>query len=152
RDGHIRGADHALSPGSRGPMQHRSAREVPAATDQRDPLLQLESLALPELDAAMRLPHPFAIVGVEIDRYAPKRLAPVDKRRVEVWMRNGDCAQSAKPVDQRDRGVIDQRDAIPQDISVRRTQEQCALTDGELRGCADADEAWLVLSESIVVR
>src|SRR5258705_13516680 len=67
-------------------------------------------------------------------------------------MRNGDGVHPAKPVDQGDRGVIDQRDAIPQDIPLRCAKEQCALADGELRLRADADEAWLVLAEAVVVR
>src|SRR5882672_521993 len=67
-------------------------------------------------------------------------------------MRNRDGVQPAKPLDQGDRGVVDQRDAIPQDVPLRRAQEQCALADGELRLRADADEAWLVLAEAVVVR
>ena len=67
-------------------------------------------------------------------------------------MRNRDGVQPAKPLDQGDRGVVDQRDAIPQDVALRRAQEQCALADGELRLRADADEAWLVLAEPVVVR
>ena len=43
--------------------------------------------------------------------------------------RNG--VQSAKPVDQGDRGVIDQRDPIPQDIPLRCAKEQSALADRE---------------------
>src|SRR5262245_23508825 len=85
-DGHIRRADHAFSSGSRRPMQHRPTGEVSAAADQRDILRQLESLALPELDTAIRLPDPIGIVGVEINRHVPERPAPIDKRRVEVWM------------------------------------------------------------------
>src|SRR6267142_4886871 len=67
-------------------------------------------------------------------------------------MRNRDGVQPAKPLDQGDRGVVDQRDAIPQDVPLRRAHEQCALADGELRLRTDADEAWLVLAEPIVVR
>ena len=89
-------------------MQHRSTGEVPAAADKRDVLHQFKSLALPELDAAIRLPHPIGIIGVEINRHVPECPAPIDKRRVEVRMRNGDGAQSAKRVDYGDRGVVDQ--------------------------------------------
>src|SRR6478672_9115059 len=67
-------------------------------------------------------------------------------------MRNCDGVQSAKPVDQSDRGVIDQRDAIPQDIPLRRAKKQSALADRELRLRADPDEPRLVLAESVVVR
>ena len=56
------------------------------------------------------------------------------------------------PVDQRDRGVIDQRDAIPQDIPLRCAKEQCALADRELWLRADPDEPRLVLAEPVVVR
>ena len=61
-------------------------------------------------------------------------------------------AMSAEPVDQRDRGVVDQRDAIPENVSLRRTHEQRALPDGEPRRGADTDQARLVLAKSIVVR
>ena len=67
-------------------------------------------------------------------------------------MRNRNGVQSAKPVDQGDRGVIDQRDAIPQDIPLRCAKEQSALADRELRLRADPDEPRLVLAESVVVR
>lgn len=152
RDGHVGRAHHPLAPRSGRPMQHRSTGEMPAPADQRDTLLQLESFALPELDAAIRLPHPFGVVGVKMHRHIPERSAPINKRRVEVRMRNGDGAQSAKSVDQGDRRVVDQGDAIPEDVPFRRTQEQCALPDGEFRSRADADETWLVLAKSVVVR
>src|SRR5258705_7580848 len=67
-------------------------------------------------------------------------------------MRNRDGVQPAKSLDQGDRGVVDQRDAIPRDVGFRRAQEQCALADGELRLRAYADEAWLVLEEPVVMR
>ena len=112
-------------------MQHRSAREMSATPDQNDILHQFESFAPPELDAVIRLPDPLGIVGVDINRHVPERPAPIDKRRVEMRMRNGDGAKPAKPVDDGNGGVIDQRDAIPQDVAFRRTQQQCALANGE---------------------
>ena len=39
--------------------------------DQRDTFEQFESLALPKLDAAVRLPHPLGIVGMEMDGDIP---------------------------------------------------------------------------------
>src|SRR5438046_5245212 len=117
--------------------------------DQRDTFEQFESLALPK---PVRLPHPLGIVGMEMDGDIPKRTTPVDQRRVEMRMRNRDSVQPAKPVDQGDRGVIDQRDAIPQDIPLRCAKEQSALADRKLRLRADPDEPRLVLAESVVVR
>ena len=46
--------------------------------DQRDTFEQFKSLTLPKLDAAVRLPHPLGIVGMEMDGDIPKRTAPVD--------------------------------------------------------------------------
>jgi hypothetical protein len=152
RDRHVGRAHHSLASRSGRPMQHRSTGEMPAAADQRDTLLQLESFALPELDAAIRLPHPFGVVGVKMHRHIPERSAPINKRCVEVRMRDRDGAQSAKSVDQGDRSVVDQGDAIPEDVPFRRTQKHCALPDGEFRSRADADETWLVLAKSVVVR
>jgi hypothetical protein len=67
-------------------------------------------------------------------------------------MRNRNGVQSAKPVDQGDRGVIDQRDAIPQDIPLRCAKEQSALADREPGLRANSYEPRLVLAESVVVR
>src|SRR5215217_3863478 len=67
-------------------------------------------------------------------------------------MRNRDGEQPAKPVDQSNRGVIDQRDAIPQDIPLRCAKEQSALADRKLGLRADADEPRLVLAETVVMR
>src|SRR6266404_3928981 len=67
-------------------------------------------------------------------------------------MRNRDGMQPAKPVDQGDRGVIDQRDAIPQNIALGCAKEQSALADREPGLCADPDEPRLVLAEAVVVR
>src|SRR5215510_4378308 len=119
---------------------------------QRDTFEQFESLALPKLDAGIRLPHPLGVVGMEIDGDIPERTAPVDQRRVEVGMRDRDGAQPAKPVDQGDRGVIDQRDAIPQDIPLSCAKEHGALADRELALRADPDQPRLVLAESVVAR
>src|SRR5215813_3860424 len=87
-----------------------------------------------------------------MDRYIPECSAPLHERRVEVRMRDSDGAQSAECVDQGDRGIIDQRDAIPQDVPLKRTQKQRALPDGELRLRADADEAGLILPEPVEMR
>src|SRR6185437_16464289 len=56
RYGHVGRAHHAFAAGPRRPMQHRPAGEMPAAANQRDPIHQFESLALPELNARVWLP------------------------------------------------------------------------------------------------
>jgi len=58
----------------------------------------------------------------------------------------GDAAETAHDLD---RGVIDERDAVPEDVAAWRAQQQRALTDGKLRHRADADQAGLVLPVAV---
>ena len=90
-----------------------------------------------------------AVVGVQVHGHVAERAAPLDQRGVEVRMRDGDGAQAAETLDEGDGGLVDERDAIPQDVAVRRANEQRALADGETRLGADADQARLVLAEGV---
>ena len=75
--------------------------------------------------------------------------APLDERGVEMRMRDGDGTQAAETFDEGDGGLVDERNAIPQYVAVRRANEQRALADGETRQCADANQARLVLAKGI---
>jgi hypothetical protein len=58
------------------------------------------------------------------------------------------CAQA---FDQRDGGLVEERDAVPQYVAFVATQEQRALRDGEVRHAADADQVRLMLAETIAI-
>jgi hypothetical protein len=64
-------------------------------------------------------------------------------------MGNGDRLEAAEPVDERDGRSVEQRDAVPQNIAVRRADEERALADGKLRLGADADQPRLVLAVGV---
>ena len=89
--------------------------------------------------------------GMEVHGHVAEGAAPLHHRRVEVRMRDGDRLEAAEALDQGHGGVIQQRDAVPQDVAVRRADEQRALADGECRLRADADQARLVLAPGIEV-
>src|SRR4029079_10390781 len=66
-----------------------------------------------------------------------------------VRMGDGDGGNAAETLHDLDRGGIDERDAVPQDVATRRAQQQRALPDGELRHRTDADQAGLVLPVAV---
>ena len=77
-------------------MQDRPALEVPAAADQRQPVVQGLGLALPELDRRVGPHDPLPVGGVQVDRHAAEGPAPLDHRRVVVRVRDGDGRQPAR--------------------------------------------------------
>src|SRR5215831_6821955 len=81
--------------------------------------------------------------------YVAEGAAPLDQRRIKVGMRDSDRPQAAEAVNEGDCGSVDERDAVPQYVAVRRAHEQRALTDGKRRLRADTDQARFVLTEGI---
>ena len=61
-------------------VQHGAAGEVAAAADQRQPVAEIERLALPQLDVRVAARDPLAVVGVQVHRAvvarAPSRPCP----------------------------------------------------------------------------
>ena len=80
-----------------------------------------------------------------------ERGAPLEHRAVIMRMRNCDAAQSAEAGNQFDGRVVDQRNAIPKKIAVRRSQEQGPLPDRKFRDGADADQVRFVLAKTIAM-
>jgi hypothetical protein len=66
-------------------------------------------------------------------------------------VRDGDPGDAAKPVQQIGRGLVDQADAIPQDIARRRLHKQRALTDRKLRRHPDAEQPRLEPAEAVAM-
>src|SRR5579864_6618993 len=70
---------------------------------------------------------------MKIDRRAVERQAPLDHTRVVVRMGNGDGSNASKLAEGGDGGLIEQRQTIPQHISLRRLEQESALADREMR-------------------
>src|SRR4051812_37131955 len=77
--------------------------------------------------------------------------APFQHGAVIMRVRNRDAAKRAQSGNQFHRRVIDQRDAIPEKISLRRAQQKRSLPDREFRNAADADQPRLVLPKGVVM-
>src|ERR1700730_7328140 len=71
--------------------------------------------------------------------------------RIVVRMRDRDRLDPAHGVDHFDRRAIDERDAVPQDVALRRAQEHRALADAEVRERQKRDQAGLELVNCIHV-
>ena len=80
-----------------------------------------------------------------------KTLGPFDHRRVEVRMRNRDGADPAACVYLGDCFVVQQRDAIPEQISSRRLQKQSPLANPKFRFCADSEEPVRFIFDAVVM-
>ena len=130
------------APAPSAPVQDRAAAEVPAAADQRQAVAEVERLAVPVLDRRVRAHDPLGVGGVQVDR-AVEALRPLDHRRVVVRMRDRDRREPAAALDLGGGRVVEQRDAVPQQVRVAVGDEQRALADGELRLGPDADEVAL---------
>ena len=99
-------------------MQHSAAFEVSAAVDQSESVPQRQRCFIPELDAWTLTHGPLSIFCVEKD-LSVETFRPFNHRRVKVRMRNSDRADAAARFHFGDGFVVEQRNAIPEQISVR---------------------------------
>ncbi len=146
----VAGQKRAAPPRALRPMQHRAAGEMAAAADERHAARERKRIAVPELDRRVGPHHPFAVGGVQMNGRV-ERMRPFDHRRIIMRMRDGDADEAAEPLDDGDRGLVEERDAVPQHVAFFGHHQQRALADGEGGHRADADEARLVLAESVAV-
>ncbi len=114
-------------------MQNAGAGEVSAATDHRHIWQELCFLALPEADRRVGPHHPLAVGSVDPDRRVAKRPAPLHLRCVVVGVRERDAGQTAATLDLSDRLVVDQGNAVPEDVAGRRLDQVRALADADFR-------------------
>src|SRR6185503_2078188 len=62
-----------------------------------------------------------------------------------------DGVEPAQPLDDLDGRLVYQAETVPQHVAGRRPQQQRALSDGEIRSRADADESRLELPEAVAM-
>ena len=89
---------------------------------------------------------------MQVDRGAAEGPAPFHHRRVIVRVRDRDLGNPAQFLHPRDRRVVDQPDAIPQNVPPRRLDQERALADAELRLGVDRVEPGLFLLDDVLVR
>jgi hypothetical protein len=80
-----------------------------------------------------------------------KALGPFDHRRIEMRMRNRDGADAAARIYLGYCFVVQQRDAIPEQISSLRLEKQSSLAYRKFRFCADAQQLRRFILDAIVM-
>src|SRR6266566_3898170 len=125
----VAGEQCAFAPaaaGLRWPMQHSAAFEMSAAVDQCEIVPERKGCSFPKLNTRSRVRgthHPFAIGSMQ--KYPRvETFRPFDHRRVKVRMRNRDRADTAARVHLGNGVVVEESDAIPEQISSGRLLKQ----------------------------
>src|SRR5262249_33514762 len=110
-----------------------------------------DGLGLPQDDAGARPHHPLAVGRVDVDGHVPEGRAPLDARPVEVRVGDGDGPEAAARPDRLDRRVVEEADAVPEDVAGRGLDEESLLADTEGGDGGDAGEAGILLAEHVPV-
>ncbi len=113
----------AFVAGALRPVHRRAAFEVTADADERETRRYFLGLLRPQLETRSGSHDPALVGGVQMDRNAAKRRAPIHHRRVIVRMRNRNRLESAKRLDDFNGRIVDQADAVPQHVAVRRAHQ-----------------------------
>jgi asparaginyl-tRNA synthetase len=121
-------------------MQNCPAFEMPAAMQERHSIPKRMRRAFPKPNVGIVAHDPRAIGRMQMDWGVMKGAAPFDHGRVVVRVRNGDSANAAERVDALNGSIVEQRHAIPQNISARRLDEKGTLPDRERRLRPDAEK------------
>ena len=125
---------------------------MPAGADQLQPPAQLQLPPLPEPDARVRPHHPGPLRLVQVDRRPAERPAPFHHRRVIMRVRDRDLGDPAQLLHLLNRRVVQEPDAVPQDVAALRLDQERPLADPELRLGVDRVEPVLLLLDDIPVR
>src|SRR6266496_4173304 len=146
----------ALAPataGRRWPMQHRAAFKMTAAIDQGHAIPKRKRCSFPKLNARSRgrgRHDPLTISSVQ--KYLRiKALGPINHCRVKVWMRDCNGAEAAARVDFGSGLIVQESNAVPEQISAGRLQEQCTLPDCKFRFGADPEKAGRFVFNSVLM-
>src|SRR5450755_1003204 len=104
-----------------------------STTDQLQAAGKIQSFSMPEADAIVGAHHPSLVVRVNINIDISKSAAPFHHARVIVRVRDRYRGGPAQAFDAVDGCVVQQADAIPQNISRRVLNQRRALSNSKLR-------------------
>ena len=129
-------------------VQDGAAGEVAAGPDQREAMPEIERLAVPQRDRVVGPHDPLGVLAVQVDR-AVEVVRPLDHARVVVRVGDRDPGEATAVLYGFRGRVVEQCDAVPEDVAVLVRDEQRALADREVRRRADAGE--VLLGPDVVV-
>src|SRR5438874_8116015 len=126
----VAGEQRPSTLGPASPMEDSAPFEVPARLDQRYAWERLDT-AFPVFDRGIGPHHPLAIRLRDIDRRVPEGATPLHVDAVEVRVRHRDAVEAAARADGRDALVVDEAEAVPQEVASGRLDEQRTLPDAD---------------------
>src|SRR6185437_9341140 len=103
------------------------ARKMTAAANGSDGARKRMGFVFPGMNANVWTHHPFRIVAVQVHGSVCECTAPLNHGCVVVRMGDADSGDAAKRPDVVDRRVVEQADAIPEDVSDTRLDKERAL-------------------------
>src|SRR4029453_764478 len=130
------------------PVQDGAAFEMATAVDQHQTIPKVKHRVLPEMNWRAFPHHPVAIGSMQEDLRV-ELLGPFHHRRVKMGMGNCNGANAAARLDCPYSFFVEERDAIPKQISVRRPQKQSALTNGKFRFGPDPHKMRRLFSQAV---
>src|ERR1700736_1752854 len=113
-------------------MEDGASFEVAARLDQRQAGEWLDG-TLPILDGRVGPHHPLPIRARNVDRRGAEGATPLHADAIEMRVRHRDAMEAAPCADGGDALVIDESDAVPEEVAVGRLDEQRALADTDWR-------------------
>src|SRR5207245_4271792 len=129
-----------------GPMEDRAAVEVTPRLHQRETGERGEG-AFPIGQCGIGPHHQFPIGPWNVDWRASEGLAPLHADTVEVWMGEGDSVKATALFDCGNALLVDEPEAIPEEVAGRRLDQESPLSDPNWRIAADAGEAGLEVAD-----
>ena len=109
--------------------------------DARENLRRLRRKQTPQIPVINPL-HPLRVRGGDVHRTLERR-RPGQVGRVVVRVADDDGFEPALRLDPGGCSVVEEREAVPEDVAVGGFDEDCALADGEFGGRDDGVEVWV---------
>src|SRR5690606_14051280 len=121
-----------------GPMTDSAAFKMAATVNEGQPVPEWPRGSFPKDNGRVWTHHPLAISCMQVDRRAPKSLAPLHHAGIVVGVRDGNRGNAPHSLNRGDRRIIEQGNAIPEQVAARALEQQAALADGKFWLAADA--------------
>src|SRR5712671_4657383 len=121
-----------------------------AGTYEKDVIGELMAVTRPRNDRRVLPRNPPAIIAMQINRHAAKRVAPIGDGRIKMRMRDSNRLEATERSNMFDRVVSQHGNAIPQHTAVRFPHQKRALPDRETGLDTDSRNAQIFTPDKLV--
>jgi hypothetical protein len=131
-------------------VQHGRAWEMATAANERHSSGKFCAFAIPEVNGRIGPHDPLSVSGMNIDS-TTECVCPIHHAGVKVRVRNSYSVQATDRLDQFRQSNVQQRNAVPEHVSVGSANQQRSLSDANLRVNPDADDPNALCVDRIAV-